>query len=200
LSSKAEKNFSNFSPPITSVAGPWFRVHKTGKGAVFFGRSGKNRWDSPDQSYGVMYAGETWQGAFMESVLHDPVKKRVMESELEKSSMALLKTTAPLRLIDVSETKVLRALEISESDTKAAKYGMPQSISKAIHTAGWNVHGIRYASRLAPAYACLALFDCPVDMIAVHDLEPLLAPANDGLVRSILAQYEIQLVDDIAKA
>ena len=191
-------SFSNLSPPITQVAGPWFRVHQTGKGAVFFGRSGRNRWDSPDKSYGVMYAGETWQAAFMESVLHDPSTKTVLHSQLLKRSMALLRTTTPLRLVDISDGLVLRALELTESETKAIPYEKPQWISKAIYTAGWNVHGIRYTSRLDSKLGCLALFDCPDDMLAVHDLEPLVAPANQGMVRSILSQYQIRLINDLS--
>jgi len=66
-----------------------------------------------------MYAGETWQAAFMESVLHDPSAKTVLHSQLQKRSMALLRTTAPLRLVDISDGVVLRALELTESETKA---------------------------------------------------------------------------------
>jgi len=190
-------DFSNLSPPIMQIAGPWFRIHQTDKGCVFFGRSGKNRWDSPDKSYGVMYAGETWQAAFMESVLHDPRTKIVLESVLEKRSIALLKTTVPLRLVDLSDGTVLRALQLTESDTQAFPYETPQRISNAIHTAGWNVQGIRYARRLDPKLACLALYDCPEEMIVVHDLDPLLAPGNQGLLCFILDQYQIRLIKDI---
>jgi hypothetical protein len=144
-----------------------------------------------------MYAGETWLGAFMESVLHEPSKKRVLESELEKRSVALIKTATPLRLVDLSEGKVLRALELTESDTKAHPYARPQEISKAINTAGWDIHGIRYASRLDPELDCIALFDYPQAIIFVHDLDFLLAPSNQGLVSSILDQYQIHLIQDL---
>jgi hypothetical protein len=144
-----------------------------------------------------VYAGETWEAAFLETVLHDPVKKTVLESELERRSMALLKPRVPLQLIDLSDGEVLRALELTESDTKACSYETPQKISEAIHAAGWGIHGIRYASRLDPKCACLALFDCPVEMIAVNDLGPLLAAANGGLLRFTLKKYRIQMIDDI---
>jgi len=35
-------------------------------------------------------------------------------------------------------------------------------------------------------------------MLAVHDLEPLVAPANQGMVRSILSQYQIRLINDLS--
>jgi RES domain len=187
-------DYSHFSPPITEAGGPWFRVHQTANEAVFFGRTGKYRWDSPNKTYGVLYAGESWEAAFLESVLHDPVKKTVLESELEKRSMALLKTNIPLQLIDLSNGTVLRVLGLTESETQARAYKKPQGISEAIHAAGWNVHGIRYASRLDPDRLCMALFDCPTGVIAVNDLEPLLAPANDGLLRFTLKHYRISLI------
>jgi RES domain len=85
------------------LAGPWFRVHQASKGPIYFGRSGLNRWDSPDGDYGVMCAAESWQGALMESVLHDPTTKIVLESELAKRSIALISTSIDLRVVDLSD-------------------------------------------------------------------------------------------------
>jgi RES domain len=190
-------DYSHLSPPKMEAVGPWFRVHQTVNGAVFFGRTGKYRWDSPNHTYGVLYVGESWEAAFLESVLHDPVKKTVLKSELEKRSMGLLKTNTPLQLIDLSDGTVLRDLGLTESETQARAYKKTQGISEAIHDAGWNVHGIRYASRLDPNRLCMALFDCPTGMIAVNDLEPLLAPSNDGLLRFTLKHYRIPLIEDL---
>jgi hypothetical protein len=190
-------DFSKLSPPVAHIAGPWFRVHQTVRAAVSFGRNSVYRWDAPDQSYGVLYAGESWHGAFMESVLHEPTQRMVLRSELQKRSMALIKTATPLRLVDLSEGAVLRALGLSEADTKGYPYARSQEISKAIQTAGWNIHGIRYASRLEPKFACLVLFDCPDGFVASHDLDELLAPGNQGLVRFMLNEYQIHLMNDL---
>jgi hypothetical protein len=191
-------DFSKLSPPpIAQIPGPWFRVHQTVRTAIYFGRNSVYRWDAPDQSYGVLYAGESWQGAFMESVLHDPTQRIVLQSELKKRSMAFIKTATPLRLVDLSEGVVLRALGLSEADTKGYPYTRSQEISKAIQMAGWNIHGIRYASRLEPKLACLALFDCPDGFVNALDLDELLAPGNQGLVRSMLNQYQIHLINDL---
>jgi RES domain len=133
----------------------------------------------------------------MESVLHEPTQRRVLESELQKRSMALLTTSTALRLVDLSDGAVLRALGISETDTKSYPYLRSQGISKAIYLAGWDIHGIRYASRLEPKLACLALFDCPDGFVSSHDLDGLLSPGNQGLVHSILGQYQIHLINDL---
>jgi hypothetical protein len=87
----------------------------------------------------------------MESVLPEPTQRRVLESELQKRSMTLLTTSTALRLVDLSNGAVLRALGISETDTKSYPYLRSQEISKAIYLAGqagWDIHGIRFASRL----------------------------------------------------
>jgi hypothetical protein len=142
-----------------------------------------------------MYAAESWQGALMESVLHDPTTKIVLESELAKRSIGLISTSINLRVVDVSDGKTLRALRVTESETKGA-YAESQAISKGIYSAGWNVNGIRYASRLDPALLCLALFDFPAEQVFVQDLGNLLSSFNRNLVSSMLRDYGIRLIDD----
>ena len=184
---------------MSEAVGPWFRVHQTTKGPIYFGRGGLNRWDCPDKSYGVMYAAESWQGAFMESVLHDPKTKILLESELAKRSIAAISTSLDLRLIDLSAGETLRTLEITETETQGT-YGESQAISKAVYSAGWKVHGIRYASRLDPALRCLALFDFPSAQILVRDLGPLLSSFNRNLVSSMLRVYGIKLIEDLPES
>ena len=166
---------------------------------MHFGRSGLNRWDSPDKSYGVFYAAESWQGAFMESVLHDPKAKTVLESDLAKRSIALITTSVDLRVVDLSDVKTLRGLEITESESQGA-YSESQAISKAIYSAGWDVHAIRYASRLDPGQSCLALFDFPGGHLFFHDLGSLLSDFNRNLVSSVFRAYGIRLVADLPES
>ena len=33
------------------------RLHRRNNGAIFFGKTGRNRFDAPDGSFGVLYAG-----------------------------------------------------------------------------------------------------------------------------------------------
>jgi RES domain len=144
-----------------------------------------------------MYISESWQGAVMESVLHDPTAKIVLESELAKRSMALISTSIDLRTVDLSDGKTLRALGLTESETQGT-YLESQGISKAVYSAGWNANGIRYASRLDPALPCLALFDFPPGQMFLHDLGNLLSSFNRNLVSSMLRAYGIRLVDDLS--
>src|SRR5258708_17364609 len=100
-----------------------------------------------------------------------------------------------LRVVDLSDGKTLRALGITASETQGT-YLESQGISKAVLYAGWNVNGIRYASRLDPALSCLALFDFPPGQMFLHDLGNLLSSFNRNLLSSMLRAYGIRLVDD----
>jgi RES domain len=93
----------------------------------------------------------------------------------------------------VTDGRVLRALGLTESDTKG-EYSESQAISAAIHGAGWNVHGICYASRLEPKLKCVALFDFPSAEIFALDLGALSSDANRNLASSMLEEYSIRLI------
>ena len=108
----------------------------------------------------------------------------------------LISTSLDLRLIDLSVGKTLRTLQITETQTQGT-YEESQAISKAVYSAGWNVHGIRYASRLDPVLGCLALFDFPSAQIPIIDLGPLLSGFNRNLVSSMLRAYGIRLIEDL---
>jgi RES domain len=205
LGSRAPSNFSvdllvaafDFSsltpPPIKDLSGPWFRVHQTSYAPVYFGRSATNRCDSPDGSYGVLYLGESWRAAFMESALHDPTAKVVVEADLATRSMALMSSTVDLRVVDVADGITLRALGISATNTQGP-YSESQAISKAIYSAGWNVRGIRYRSKLDNGLICLALFDFPATHLPLHDLGNLVSGFNRNLVAAMLRAYNIALI------
>ena len=48
-----------------------FRISRHETGEPYFGRSGANRFDAPDRSYGTCYCGFDLQTALAETVLHD---------------------------------------------------------------------------------------------------------------------------------
>ena len=62
------------------VGARFVRIHRATDGAIWFGRDPvtstfrvpTNRFDSPDRSYGVLYAAVTRDGAFAESIGRTP--------------------------------------------------------------------------------------------------------------------------------
>jgi hypothetical protein len=79
-----------------------YRIHLTKHRALHFGRETelhrRQRWDSPDASYGVCYLAEEDHIAFVETLLRDLSRKDVSERELEIRSITKLSVRSPLRL------------------------------------------------------------------------------------------------------
>lgn len=79
------------------------RIHRTKHGALYFGRETelhrRQRWDSPDASYGVCYMAEEDHIAFVETLLRDLSREDVSEAELEIRSITKLSVRSPLRLV-----------------------------------------------------------------------------------------------------
>ena len=55
------------SLPIVETTGTWIRSHARGYDALYFGRSGTNRFDAPAQEYGILYVAVDVHGAFIET-------------------------------------------------------------------------------------------------------------------------------------
>jgi hypothetical protein len=74
---------------------PLLRLSQHDSGEPFFGRSGNNRFDAPNRSYGTCYCGFTLACAYAETVLHEKSVKAgggfdVLESELDKRWVVVL--------------------------------------------------------------------------------------------------------------
>ena len=52
--------------PLVRLAGPWARIHRKEHDPLFFGATGRNRFDDPLGRFGVLYAAQEPAGAFIE--------------------------------------------------------------------------------------------------------------------------------------
>ncbi|MGA8290993.1 MAG: RES domain-containing protein, partial [Rhodoplanes sp.] len=61
-------DFANRGLPIERISAGEvvLCIHRTALGALHFGKSGANRFDDPQQVYGVCYVARTLEGAFAE--------------------------------------------------------------------------------------------------------------------------------------
>ena len=148
---------------------------------LYFGRSA-NRFDSPDDSYGVMYLGQTLATALMESVFHDhrwsSVKTRTIAySEVQRRLVRVARVKTTLRLADLMAPNVMAAqFGLNLAQLSSRRYRRLRSISQAIHGAtsvvGGPFDGIRYPSRNNYPDWCVALFERAAPKIEwVGDLE-----------------------------
>lgn len=145
-------------PAETVPAGTAFvRIHRTGLGAVYFGTSGDNRFDSPDRSYGVCYAACTLEGAFAGTCLRQVGATLVSLATLAVRSVSVIVTTAELRLVALHGQGLARLG--ATAFVSSGRYDVSQPWSAAIHRHGATVDGIVYRSNHDNGERCVALFD-----------------------------------------
>src|SRR6266705_4574000 len=55
--------------PLSRVSGPLYRVHRLDVSGLFFGKTGRSRFDDPLKQFGVLYAALKPEAAFAEVLL-----------------------------------------------------------------------------------------------------------------------------------
>lgn len=135
-----------------------FRSHSVSRHPVFYGKAGLYRFDAPDGSYKVLYAGADPYCAFIESLIKNPVSRVVTTAELKAKAIAELKAVRSLRLIDLTASGALMRMS-ADSRLFSGDHGAARLWSKALHDHPILADGILYPSRLDPVRQALALFD-----------------------------------------
>lgn len=79
----------------------FLRIHRTALGALHFGKSGANRFDDPQQVYGVCYVARTLEGAFAETCLRAVGTQFVATAFLEARSFTIIEAVKDLQLVKV---------------------------------------------------------------------------------------------------
>jgi len=180
-----------------TMGGVLYRHHQRSCNPIYFGTTGKNRFDDPDcpagHSFGVLYAAEDAHGAFIESceiLARAPV---VSGAYLDARAMAQLEVTEDLRFIDLFSTGGLRRIG-ADSRLFAGSHKIAQQWSAALRSLPCNPDGIRYPARHDHARAAYAIFSRPHSTFTVSSLGSLMAPANRALLNDILTLYNVDLI------
>jgi hypothetical protein len=106
---------------------------------LYFGRSAANRYDAPDNTYGVLYLGQDLSTALMESLFHKhrwaTAKKRtVSQIEVDQRMVRFVDVQSDLRLADLTAPNVVASqFGLNLAQLASRKYGRLQKMSKAIH-------------------------------------------------------------------
>jgi hypothetical protein len=145
------------------------RISKHDSGEPFFGRSGDNRFDSPDGSFGTCYCGFTLACAFGETVLHDKAIKPgggfdVPLVLLERRWVVSLAHTG-LRLAHLRGTDLL-PLGADGTLSTTMPHDLPHLWSKAVYDHPGKVDGIIYTSRRVNDEAAVVLFDRAAHLVS----------------------------------
>lgn len=146
------------SIPIIEFKDRVFRTHSVHRNPVYYGRTAQNRFDAPDQSYGVVYAARDAACAFIETFAWAAGTSVVTSGALHDHALAELKPRRPLRLVDLTQSGALVKLG-ADARIFAGSHQPAQLWSKALHDHPVRIHGVLYPSRLDPSRHSLALFE-----------------------------------------
>ena len=175
-------------------AGQWLaRIHTLGKHPVFFGKTGGNRFDSPDKSYGVLYVGFDEHCAFIETFGQLTGTRLVTRKALESRPLAYLTPKTSLPLVDLLSTGGLARVG-ADGRLLTGSHAIAQRWSAALREHPTRPAGILYPARHDLARRACALFDLPTDSFEVEETGSLLDPNNKSLLAEILETYQFGLV------
>ncbi|QBR04191.1 RES family NAD+ phosphorylase [Paraburkholderia pallida] len=138
------------------------RISRYESGEPHFSKSGLNRFDTPDGSFGTCYFGLTLACAFAETVLHDRTAVSggfpLVYADLEQRWVVRFKSADKLRLATFRGAS-LKKLGADGRVSTEVPYGVPQAWSKALHDHPENIDGFTYQSRHLNTEPAVVLFD-----------------------------------------
>lgn len=171
-----------------------FRLHDRSKGPLFFGRTGRNRFDSPDGSFGVLYGGLDEHCAFIETFGQRTGTRLVTRASLEQRILSELKLTHPITLIDLAHSGGLARIG-ADGRLLTGLHAVAQRWSAALRQHPVKPAGLIYPARHDVArYAC-ALFDMPSSTFQLTNTGSLAEPQHAVLLGKILDVYGFGYID-----
>jgi hypothetical protein len=165
------------------------RVHKTAKGAKFFGRSGDWRFDSPHGRYGTLYGGMTEQACFVETLLRG-LNGFVARSELEIRSFCRFTVVREIRLARLYGP-FMSTIGATAAVSSNPDYSVCQRWSEALHSHGDAPDGIVYKSNYDNDELAIVLFDRAANAIDNGVSTPIMS--NIPLLGEILNRYKASI-------
>lgn len=137
----------------------WHRVHRTVHDPVNFGPRNppSSRYDDPECVFGTLYAGETLEAAFVETMLRNPRLRIVSLAEVMARRHASIQASRDLRLVDFCGAGLSAVGTTGAVNT--GSYRVSQAWSAALHEHPDAPDGILYWSRHNPSLRCAAIFE-----------------------------------------
>lgn len=192
-------DFRSRSLPIIAHGGTLFRTHLRGVAPLYFGRSGRNRFDDPMGKYGVLYAARDQFGAFIETFGQETGVRTVGVGELKMRCLTEFYPVMPLSLVDLSGEGCLARIG-ADSRLFAGSRVVAQIWSRAIfeHPDRLKVHGILYPARHNHTRSAVALFDREgLPRLEVNRTSSWYSPEGDmrSTLAAILNLYGFSVVE-----
>lgn len=146
-------------PPVADLplhAVLW-RVHPKNRDALWFGRTGRYRFDPPGGEYGVCYFGSSLGVAILETVVRGKRIPIIPRAELESRNGTSVRATEPLRVLRL-EGAGLPSFGLSAHRVTGPDYGECRDLALRVWQGHPELAGIQFRSRWDNSL-CWALFD-----------------------------------------
>ena len=177
--------------PIVRTDHAFIRIHCLEHEPAFWGSTANNRFDAPNGEYRVLYAAETFDGAFIET-FGDLSSKTVSVNFLTLRGVATVASRRALQLVDFAGTG------LSQVGLDARICTDDHELSQAWSHALWGhpsqPGGIWYAARHDPSQRSVALFDRVASVVAVTALSGLMDSPQDISTAQALEKYGFTLL------
>lgn len=171
-----------------------YRLHRADRDPLYFGKTGDNRFDAPDGSFGVLYAGEDEYCCFIETCGQVTGVPSVSGAYLDQRQVAEMTVTQSMSLIDLSASGGLARIG-ADGRLMDGSHAVAQRWSAALRKHPTNPAGILFRARHDPAKSAFAVFECPGDVFRVTSRGSLRDPRNLKLLGAILDHYNFGLID-----
>jgi hypothetical protein len=186
------KYFNNIDLPIINSKGTWYRLNARDKpSSLYFDRSGKGRFDGPEQSYGILYVGDDTHVSWIECYGRAHGAKGVSEQTLMQRNLFEIDSQRPLSLADVTGSGLVKLG--ADARLSSGSYAVARQWAQAIHNHPQQVDGIRYRSRHDDGRYCFGIFDRCKNQLQEQNLGSLLE-CNRQLLVEILECYDYTLI------
>lgn len=177
--------------PMILTDRSWFRIHQSRYSPLFFGRTGRYRFDAPAGEFGVLYAGKDEHCAFVETFGHSLDIRVVTMDELRRCERSRLTVNRPLRLVGLTGAGLARLG--ADNRLCTGDYLLAQRWACALWRHAEAPDGLYYRSRLDPARQCGAIFDRAEAVFTASSLGTLTDLHHRPLLASLLDTYGIGL-------
>jgi hypothetical protein len=184
--------------PLVEDSGPWIRGHPRIYDPLHFGKSGDGRFTAPAGEYGILYVASDEHAAFIETFGRWETTGRVpgwnvvSRVELAERHRALVTTSRPLRLVDLTGSGLTRIG--ADNRLSDGSYTTSRRWALAFHQHPGQPDGMRYRTRHDPSRFAAAIFDRAAPALRASRLGSLADPAHERLRVAILETYDFALL------
>ncbi len=155
--------------PTISSQGTWYRFNdREFPSSLYFDRSGKGRFDSPEQGYGILYVGADIYASWIECYGRTHGAKGVSAIALRQRNLYAIDSRRELIFANVTGSGLVKMG--ADARLSSGSYSAAREWAQAIFDHPQKVDGIRYRSRYDDTRYCYGIFDRAVSPVVNHDV------------------------------